>query len=112
MSDSPVERTKQVLREHGLPEGLLPHSITEAEITDGAFVVRLQRTVERRHGPYRVRFSERISGQLSLGRVTALTGVKAKQGLWLSVGAITADGDALVFSVGPARRRLPRSAFP
>jgi len=112
MSDTPDSRTQRALVEHQLPEGLLPTGLVQAHIeTDGRFSVVLPKRVERTHGGYRVRFGPRISGRVTAGRVEKLQGVEAKQMLWFPVQAITADGDELVFTVGPAQRRLPRSAF-
>lgn len=112
MSETADERTRGVLRENGLPEGLLPQNIIAADISNrGAFRVQLAVRIDRRHGPYPVRFHTRISGVLSPGRVTQLRGVQAKQLVWLTVNAITADAEDLIFTVGPAKRRLPRAAF-
>lgn len=113
MSETPDQRTRRVLREHGLPEGLLPSGITEADIgDDGSFAVRLPRQVVRTHGGYKVRFGPAISGVLGEGKVRKLEGVEAKQFLWFAVGGIDAEGDKLVFSVGPAKVPLPVSEFP
>lgn len=113
MTETPDARTRAVLREHDLPEGLLPSGLSSADIDDsGSFTVTLPKRVERTHGGYRVRFGKTIHGTVSAGRVTALKGVEAKQLLWFPVSAITADGDGLIFSVGPATRRLLRSDFP
>lgn len=113
MTESPDDRTRAVLREQGLPEGLLPRGLSSAEIADsGAFTVTLPKRVERTHGGYRVRFNKTIRGTARGGRVTGLKGVEAKLLLWIPVGAISADGDELVFSVGPASHRLKRSDFP
>ena len=112
MTESPDAQTRRVLRENQLPEGLLPPGIISADIADdGRFTVTLPKRVERKHGGYRVRFGPQISGKLSPGRVTQLKGAEAKQMIWFGVQAIAVDGDELVFTVGPAQRRLPRSAF-
>jgi hypothetical protein len=112
MSEGPDARTRRVLREHTLPEGLLPPGIIESDITDdGAFSVRLAKRVVRTHGGYRVRFGPKISGALRQGQVRRLAGVDVKQMLWLPVGAIDVDGDALVFTVGPVKQRLRASEF-
>lgn len=109
----PDARARAILLEVGLPEGLLPPGITKAELeAGGAFTVELPQRVERVHGGYTVRFGPRIRGQLSPGKVRGLRGVEAKQLIWLGVEAIAVEGEALVFSVGPARVRLPRAAFP
>lgn len=113
MDETPDARTRRVLREHGLPEGLLPGGITKADIAvSGAFTVVLPRRVERSHGGYRVRFGPVIRGTLQPGRVVGLRGVEAKQLLWFPVGAIDADGATLLFAVGPTRHRLGVADFP
>jgi len=113
MSETPDQRTRRVIREHGLPEGLLPGGITAADIgDDGSFSVTLPKRVERKHGGYRVRFGPKVEGRLAAGKVTGLQGVEAKQMLWFPVQSIAADGDVLVFSVGPTRHRLARAEFP
>lgn len=113
MTESPDARTRRVLSENDLPEGLLPTGIVEADIsTDGSFSVRLPKRVERRHGGYRVRFGPVVSGRLSAGRVTGLKGVEAKQVVWFAVQGIVGSADKLIFEVGPARVPLPRAAFP
>ncbi len=113
MNDSPDSRTRRILHENNLPQGLLPKGIIDADIREeGGFSITLPRRVERKHGGYKVRFGPRIRGQLAAGEVTGLKGVEAKQLLWFPVHAISVDGDALVFSVGPTRHRLARSEFP
>lgn len=113
MSETPDAHVRRVLRENHLPEGLIPPGVTAADIAeDGTFAITLPKRVQRTHGPYKVRSGPRIQGRLSDGRVSGLKGVEAKQMLWFPVQAITTDGDELVFTVGPAKRRLPRSAFP
>jgi len=113
MTESPDARTREVLRDNNMPEGLIPKGVVEAKIDDdGSFSVRLPKRVERKHGGYRVRFGPRISGRFAQGRVTALEGVEAKQMVWFKVQGIVLKGDNLVFEVGPARVPLPRSAFP
>lgn len=106
-------RTRDVLRAQGLPEGLLPGGIQQAEISDdGHFRVRLPRTVERTHGGYPVRYDAEISGTLDQGVVRDLQGVHARQFVWIPVHRITAVSDGLSFSVGPASRTLPLAEFP
>lgn len=106
-------RTRQVLRDHGLPPGLLPPGITQAEIAaDGRFTVHLPRTVERTHGGYRVRYGTHIHGRITTGQVSDLHGVEAKKGLWIRVARIDAVGGALEFHVGPVRQRLGLHEFP
>ncbi|MCO4745927.1 MAG: DUF538 domain-containing protein [Proteobacteria bacterium] len=106
-------RTREVLRDHQLPEGLLPAGIVEAEIgDDGRFSVTLPKRIERKHGGYRVRYATQISGQLAQGRVQNLKGVEAKQMMWFKVGGIAAKSEGLAFEVGPVTVALPLSEFP
>lgn len=106
-------RTRDVLRQHSLPEGLLPRGITDAEISDdGRFSVTLPKRVERRHGGYRVRYATQISGVLGDGRVRELSGVEAKQMMWFKVSGIAAVDEGLAFHVGPVTVALPLAEFP
>jgi len=114
MSETDDQRTRRVLREHGLPDGLLPEGIIEGDVADdGRFWVQLPKTVERNHGGYRVRFQPRISGTISHGTVRDLEGVHAKQMLWLAVARITAVGSThLNFHVGQVTVKLATAEFP
>jgi len=112
VDETPDERTQRVLREHGLPEGLLPAGLTRARIeADGTFEVELPARVERMRGAYRIRYERHVSGVLAAGRVRRLRGVKVHQLVWFDVDRIEAEGDDLVFTVGPVRRALPASLF-
>ncbi len=112
--ENPDARTRRILAERGLPPGLLPPGIVEGEIgDDGRFSVRLQAQVVRKHGAYPVRYGPTVSGVVSQGRVHELDGVAAKQIMWFPVHSIAAEGEGLVFTVGPGvKRTLLRSAFP
>ena len=112
--EHPDDQTRRVLAERGLPPGLLPPGIVEGEIgDDGRFSVRLPKQVVRTHGGYKVRYGPTVAGVVSEGRVRELEGVAAKQVMWFPVHAIAAQGDGLVFTVGPGvKRTLPVSAFP
>ena len=111
-AEAPEARAQRVLADHDLPPTLLPPGMAAAEVdAQGRFFVVYPAPVERLIGGYRVRFGPRIEGQLAPGRASGLRGVEARQGLWFGVQAITGAGEQLVFSVGPARVRLPRAAF-
>lgn len=113
MTETPDQRTRRILRENNLPEGLLPSGMVRAHIgADGRFELVLPKRVERKHGGYRVRFGPTIAGVLTDGKVRQLTGVEAKQLMWFAVSGITLTGDTLGFHVGPAVVPLPKSAFP
>jgi hypothetical protein len=112
MSDTPDTRTREVLRAHGLPEGLMPEGLSAAEIDpDGRFRLSLPRRVEREIAGYRVRYDTRIEGQLKGSAIEGLKGVDAKQGLWFGVAAIREDAGKLAFQVGPVQVRLSRRHF-
>ena len=53
----------------------------------------------------------RVQDLIKQGKITALKGVKAKQGFWVPISAILVEGDDLVFKVGPIRKAVPRSAW-
>ena len=113
MTESPDARTRRVLQEHGLPPGLLPPGIVEADITDaGVFRVTLPAEVRRRHGTHTIRFRTTIGGTLTDGAVHGLTGVHARQIGWFAVRRIDAIADGLRFHVGPVTRELPLASFP
>lgn len=109
---SPAETSRQNLVDHGLPTGLLPHNVAAVELDpSGRFRVALTEGVERTVESYRVRYGTEIRGTMTHGRIDGLSGVQVKRGLWIRVSAMTADGDQLIFSVGPVKKRLPASAF-
>ncbi len=109
-----LARTREALGDHGLPLGLLPASLTTADLdaTTGHFEVSLPAEVRAHFGGYRVRYARTVSGVLAHDAVHDLVGVRAAKGpLWFPVRRITGDGDTLVFHVGPVTRRVPRAEF-
>lgn len=109
----PVEQVRRILREHGMPERLLPDNVVDGEHDPAtrAFRVVLDRSVDRTIEGIPVRYATTISGRLGDGTIEGLTGVKAKKMIWLTVDGIRAVGDKLAFLVGPIQKHLPRSAF-
>ena len=101
-----------MLREHGLPEGLLPDGMTVADVSpDGAFEVSYPRASERTIGGYRVRFGRRITGRLVAGRVEELQGVDAWKLVWIRVRTIVAGPRGIAFTVGPVVVSLSAGEF-
>ena len=112
-TETTLEKVERVLAEHDLPVRLLPRSIRSGEIDEatGAFDVELDAETERTFEGIRVSYARRVRGRIRDRAVDDLNGVKAKRGIWVPVTAIRAEGASLVFSVGPASKALPRSAF-
>lgn len=106
-------RPDEVMPAHGLPATLLPSEVVRSLFDDatGAFEVTLAAAVVRRIDRFDVRYKARIAGVLEQGRVHSLSGVAVKRGLWIPLSSIAAEGDRLVFHVGPVRKSLPRAAF-
>lgn len=113
MDETPLHRVRRVTEEHGLPGGLMPDSVRDADIDDatGRFRVTLTAEHERQVDGIPVWYATTVTGVLTKGRIEALKGVKARVALWVPVTAIEAEGDGLWFSVGPVRKRVPRDAF-
>lgn len=109
----PGDEVRRVLRAHGMPERLLPDEVRDAEFNEatGHFRVQLARPIDRDVEGIPVRYAHEITGVLQPDRIDALTGVRAKKLVWVTVGAIRAEADDLVFIVGPVHKRLPRRAF-
>ncbi len=106
----PADEVRALIARNGLPPGLLP-PFTQASLEGTTFEVHLPAPVERDVEGTPVWYERVLRGTLSPGRVDGLRGVKAKKVLWVPVTAIRAEGEDLVFSVGPLTDRVPRAAF-
>lgn len=112
--EAPSTAIRRYLREHGLPERLLPGEDVRDATHDpatGRFRVTLRAPVDRDVGGIPVRYAAEIQGTLAQGSITDLSGVKAKKFVWIAVTAMRATPDRMVFTVGPIEKRLPRSLF-
>jgi hypothetical protein len=110
---TPAETSRQNLLDHGLPAGLLPDNVStvDHDPSTGHFSVVLTATATRTIESYSVRYATIISGVLAHGRVERLKGVQVKRGIWIHVSTMVAEGDTVVVSVGPIKKRLSVSSF-
>ncbi|XP_078439532.1 uncharacterized protein LOC144709767 [Wolffia australiana] len=115
------DRSVALLKEMGLPDGLLPlEEIEEFGYVPGTGYVWLRQKRETKHtfkaiGKV-VAYSQEVSGFVEKGRIRQLTGIKSKELLlWITVADITvdpADPSKISFKT-PAGlfRTFPSSAF-
>ncbi|KAH7286686.1 hypothetical protein KP509_32G018200 [Ceratopteris richardii] len=112
VKDSSIE---SILSQNGLPVGLLPSSVESYTLSDdGQFSVTLSKACYA-HFDYDVYYAKTITGKLSYGAISSVTGVQAKEAfLWLSVTGIHIDessSSSIYFEVGPFSRGLPIAQF-
>ncbi|CAL9075272.1 unnamed protein product, partial [Musa acuminata var. zebrina] len=103
-----------VLKDHGLPKGLIPHSARDYSLADdGQFVVHLK-------APCYVQFSDlvyydqTITGKLSYGAITDLDGIQVKKlFVWFPVSAVKAhpESKTIEFKVGFLSQSFPLKEF-
>ncbi|XP_030447350.1 uncharacterized protein LOC115670264 [Syzygium oleosum] len=103
-----------LLPQYGFPRGILPDNVASYSLSDdGAFEVRLR-------GPCYVQFDQlvyydrKISGRLSYGSVSGVSGIQAKKlFVWLPVTGIKSDsGSGMIeFYVGALSEKLPAAQF-
>ncbi|KAI6670832.1 hypothetical protein NL676_005717 [Syzygium grande] len=103
-----------LLPQYGFPRGILPDNVASYSLSDdGAFEVRLR-------GPCYVQFDQlvyydrKISGKLSYGSVSGVSGIQAKKlFVWLPVTGIKSDsGSGMIeFYVGALSEKLPAAQF-
>ncbi|CAI7766836.1 unnamed protein product [Closterium sp. NIES-53] len=112
----------ETLKKNGLPVGLLPKSVSKAEINDqGWFRVQLPstcRTSVHNTGEIPLYYSTVLTGRLQYGIISNVKGISAKPPelpFWVSVRSIYVDNAAsslIHFSVGfGISEQLPRAAF-
>ena len=104
-----------ILQQNGLPIGVLPSSVDSYDLyADGSFTVSLD-TPCYVNFDYEVYYAQIITGKLSYGTISDLSGIQAKQALlWFTVTAIRVDipvSGYIYFNVGPISKKLPISQF-
>ncbi|KAI5066689.1 hypothetical protein GOP47_0019313 [Adiantum capillus-veneris] len=104
-----------ILTQNGLPVGLLPSTVEDYTLSeDGKFSVSLSKACYVDFD-YEVYYAETITGTLSYGAISDLSGIQAKKAfLWLSVTGIHADDSSssyIYFDVGPFSKKLSISQF-
>ncbi|PON65192.1 hypothetical protein PanWU01x14_118980 [Parasponia andersonii] len=99
---------------YGLPRGLLPNNVKSYSLSeDGSFKVELQSPCYVQFDKL-VWYDKEITGKLSYGSVSDVTGIQAKKlFLWVSVTEIHADkdSDTIRFYVGFLSEDLPAEEF-
>ena len=105
-----------LLPKYGLPKGLIPDSVDSYTFneTTGNFEIHLAGTCYVSFGSYLVYYEKTVSGRLSYGAVSSLSGIQAKKlFLWVSVSGIVAHPDkgTIEFQVGFVSEELPASRF-
>uniref|UniRef100_A0A0C9QUH1 TSA: Wollemia nobilis Ref_Wollemi_Transcript_8711_996 transcribed RNA sequence n=1 Tax=Wollemia nobilis TaxID=56998 RepID=A0A0C9QUH1_9CONI len=104
-----------ILAKYGLPKGLLPGSVKSYSLADdGDFHVEL-------HNPcyvqfdYLVYYEKTVTGKLSYGKITDLSGIQAKQWfIWVDVTGIEVDfpsSDYIYLKVGIISKKIEISWF-
>ncbi|KAH0458920.1 hypothetical protein IEQ34_011734 [Dendrobium chrysotoxum] len=110
------ESVHDLLRQHGLPAGLIPKEINSyiLDPTTGLLEVRLNRPCYTKYdGP--AFFDRVVRGNLSYGALRGVEGLKQEElFLWLPVrGILVTDPSSgvILFDIGVAHKRLSLSLF-
>ncbi|KAJ7555441.1 hypothetical protein O6H91_05G084700 [Diphasiastrum complanatum] len=104
----------ELLELNGFPAGLLPHTVVSATFhSNGQFEVHLSgKCSVDVPGEYPVSYGSRITGVLSKGRLSGLSGITVKAFfVWWSITEIFVTGQDLVFTIGIASASYPASNF-
>eukprot|EP00250_Pteridium_aquilinum_P009711 c18878_g1_i1 orf=400-1056(-) len=104
-----------VLDQYGLPIGLLPSCVESYTLSDdGLFSVSLEKTCYVDFD-YEVYYAQTITGTLSYGTISDLSGIQAKKAfIWVSVTGMHIDPSSssyIYFEIGPISKRLSISQF-
>ncbi|KAE8675173.1 hypothetical protein F3Y22_tig00111693pilonHSYRG00148 [Hibiscus syriacus] len=104
-----------ILKDHGLPMGLLPKGITRFDFDDtGRFEVHLDQACNA-HFESVLRYDMNVSGTLSCKKIEELSGISAKElFLWFQVKGIWVDvpsSGVIHFDVGLVYKQYPLSMF-
>lgn len=108
----------ELLREHGLPGGLLPRGVETFSLnrSSGVLTVELNRPCYAKYYDDAVAFFNRsIRGNLSFGALRGVEGLAQEElFVWLPVkGILVSDptSGVILFDIGLAHKRLSRSLF-
>ncbi|KAF4366033.1 hypothetical protein G4B88_031402 [Cannabis sativa] len=109
-----ISDVHDLLPKFGLPKGLLPNNVKSYSLSeDGSFKVELQSPCYV-YFDRLVYYDRKITGKLSYGSVSDVTGIQAKKlFFWVSVTKIHTDkgSDSISFYVGALSEDLPASKF-
>ncbi|KAJ4769550.1 hypothetical protein LUZ62_053807 [Rhynchospora pubera] len=111
-----ADKVHELLPKYGLPAGLLPDAVKSYTLSDdGAFEIQLSSSSCYVHFPSNlVYLDSTITGTLSYGRLSNLSGIQAKKlFVWVTVTGIVAhpDQNTVEFQVGFLSQSLPDSEF-
>lgn len=105
----------EILEENGLPKGLLPGTVKSYSLSDdGKFEVTLSAACQTKISSEEVSYKKSITGKLSYGKITSLSGIQAKEFFWISITSIEVDKsnpDILWFEVGFLAKSLSVDLF-
>lgn len=119
ISIAPVSSEQQsiydILREHGLPMGLLPKGVKKFDINEtGHFEVHLDRACNAKFES-ELHYDVNVTGKLSYGQIGALSGISAQElFLWFPVVGIRVDvpsSGLIYFDVGVVFKQFSLSLF-
>lgn len=104
--DSTAPTAYEVLQSFDFPVGLLPKGVTGYDLDEstGRFNAYLNGSCSfSLDGSYQLSYKSKISGRISKGKLTNLSGISVKVLiLWLNIVEVTRDEGDLDFSVGIA----------
>lgn len=105
-----------VLLEYGLPKGLLPDSVNSYTFDNatGDFHIELASSCYIWFGDHYVYFDKTISGTISYGAISNLSGIMAKKlFIWVSISSMTAhlERGMIEFRAGFITEDVPASLF-
>ncbi|CAN6281832.1 unnamed protein product, partial [Urochloa humidicola] len=105
-----------LLPKYGLPKGLIPDSVASYSFDEatGAFEIHLASTCYVHFGSHLVYYDRHITGKLSKGAISDLSGVQAKKlFLWVYVTGMVAHPDkgTIEFQAGFVSESLSASMF-
>lgn len=111
-ADEPIS---EMLAKFGLPIGLIPDSVTNYSLADdGKFKVELAKPCYVQFD-YLVYYDKTITGKVSYGKISDLSGIQAKQFfIWVDVTGMEMDlpaSDYIYFKVGIISKKIEISWF-
>lgn len=113
--NSKQESIYEILKEHGLPMGLLPKGIDEFSVDEtGRFQVFLDQACNAKFES-ELHYDRNVSGTLSYGQIGSLSGISAQElFLWFPVKGIRVDipsSGLIYFDVGVVHKQFSLSLF-
>ncbi|GAA0160076.1 hypothetical protein LIER_16713 [Lithospermum erythrorhizon] len=105
----------EVLKDHGLPMGLLPKGVKDFSLdANGNFQVHLDQPCNAKF-ENEIHYDKNVSGVLSYGQIDGLSGISAQElFLWFPVKEIRVDipsSGLIYFDVGVVSKQFSLSSF-